>query len=57
MLGISFAVQYFVSFLVLQSSHWVRQSWLLFFCCVLNVMSLLSFVDSSSRYYELVCSM
>ena len=34
-----------------------RESWLLYFCCVLNVMSLLSFFDSSSRCHGLACSM
>ena len=33
-----FALQYFVSFLVLQSSRWGRESCLLYFCCVLNVL-------------------
>ena len=37
-----------MSFLVLQSSRWGRESWLLYFCCVLNGMSLLSFFGSSS---------
>ena len=40
MLGLCFALQYFVSFLVLQSLCG-RESWLFYFCCVLNVMSLL----------------
>ena len=40
MLGICFYLQYFVPFLVLQSSRWERAGWLLYFCCVLNVMSL-----------------
>ena len=35
-----FTVQYFVSFVVLQQFHWGRESWLLYFCCVLNVISL-----------------
>ena len=31
-------LQYFVSFLVLKSSRWRRESCLLYFCCALNVM-------------------
>ena len=42
-----FVLQYFVSFLVLQSSCRGRENWLLYFCCVLNVMSLLSFFGAS----------
>ena len=44
-----FVLQYIVSFLVLQSSGRERESWLLYFCCVL-----LSFFDPSSRFRELV---
>ena len=44
-----FFLQYIVSFLVLQSSGRERESWLLYFCCVL-----LSFFDPSSRFRELV---
>ena len=33
-----------------------KESWLLYFCCVLNVILLLSFFDSSSRYRGFVCS-
>ena len=47
--GSCFVLQYFVSFLVLQSSYLGREIWLLDFCCALNVMSLLSFFDSSPR--------
>ena len=43
-------------FLVLQSSRWGKESWLLDFCCVLNVMSLLSFFESSLWCHGLVCS-
>ena len=32
-LGLSFVLQYLVSFLVLQSSGRGRESWLLYFCC------------------------
>ena len=46
---------YFVYFLVLQSSRWGRESWLLYFCCVLKVMTLLSFFDPYSRCQVLVC--
>ena len=38
MLGLCFVLEYFVSFLVLQLSRWERESWLLYFCCVLNVV-------------------
>ena len=55
-LGPCFVLQYFVSFLVLQSSCWGLENWLLYFCCVLNVMSQLSFFDSSSRRHDLVWS-
>ena len=51
MLGPCFVVQYFVSLLVLQSSVFVALD-----CCVLNVMSLLLFFDSSSRCHGLICS-
>ena len=43
--------------LCILSSRWGGESWLLYFYCVLNVMPLLSFVDSSSRCHGLVCSM
>ena len=46
-----------VSFLVLQSPRWGRKSWLLNFCSVLNVMSLLTSFDSSTRSHSLVFSM
>ena len=46
-----------LSFLVLQSSRWEKESWLHDVCCILNVMSLLSFFDSSLRWHGLVCSM
>ena len=35
--GSRLVMQYFVSFLVLQSSHWGRESWLLYFNCLLAV--------------------
>ena len=41
-------------FLILKSSRWGRDSYLLYFCCVLNAMSLLSFFYSSSRCHGLV---
>ena len=56
MLGPCFVLQYFVSFLVLQSSRWGRESYLLYFCCVLIVMSLLSLFDSSSQRQWMVGS-
>ena len=37
-----FVVQYLVSFLVLQSSVWYKEGWLLFLYCPLDVMWLLS---------------
>ena len=45
MLGLCFVLQYFVPFLVLQSTGWERESWLLYICCSLTVMSLLSFLN------------
>ena len=56
-LGLCYVVQCFASSLVLHSSRWGRESWLLYLCCVLNVMSLLSFFVSSLRCHVLVCSM
>ena len=55
-LGPCFVVRYFVSFLVLQSSRWERESWLLYFYCFLDAMWLLLFFASSSWYCGLVCS-
>ena len=40
-LGHCLVLQYYVSLLVFQSSIWGRKSWLRYFCCVLNVISLL----------------
>ena len=51
MLGLCFVLQCFVSFLVLRSSSWGKESWLLYFYFVLNAMPLLSFFYSSSRCY------
>ena len=45
MFGLCFVFQYFVFFQVLQLSHWGRESWLLYFYYIVNVMSLLSFFD------------
>ena len=56
-LGLCFGLQYFVSFLDLQSSRWGKECWLLYICSVLNAMSLLSFFVSSSRCLGLVCNM
>ena len=55
-LGPCFIVQYFVSFiwLVLQSFSGGRERWLLYFYCILNVMSLLLFFTSFSMCRELV---
>ena len=41
MFGPCFVVQYLVSFLVLQSSRWRRDSWFIDFYCPLDVMLLL----------------
>ena len=42
-LGLCLVMQYFVSFLVLQSSHWGRESWQHYFYCLLDSMWLLWF--------------
>ena len=47
---------FFVSFLDLQSSRWGRESWLLSLCSIFNVMFLVSFFASSSRFLGLVYS-
>ena len=39
-LGICFVLKYAVSFVALQSPRRGRESWLLYFCCVLIAMSL-----------------
>ena len=51
-----FVADYLVSlsFLVCRSSRWGKESLLLDFCCVLNVISLLSFFDSSLWCHGLV---
>ena len=46
MFGPCFVVLYLVSFQVLQQSRWRRESWLLYFSCLLNAMWLLSFFAS-----------
>ena len=51
--GLCFVLQYF---LVMQSSRWGIWSWLLYFCFVLIVMSVILFFESSSRCNVLVCS-
>ena len=50
-----FAVRYFMSILVLQSSWWWRESWLLYFDCLPGVSWLLC--RSSSRCKGYVCSL
>ena len=50
-----FAVRYFMSILVLQSSWWGRESWLLYFDCLTGVSWLLC--RSSSRCNKFVCSL
>ena len=44
---LGFVLQYVVTVLVLQASRLGRESWFLYFYCVLIAMSLLSFFDSS----------
>ena len=53
MLGPCFVMQYFASFLVIQSSHRGRESWLLWLYCLLDVTSLLSVFAASSRRGQL----
>ena len=50
-----FVVRYFMSILVLQSSWWGRESWLLCLICLPGVSWWLS--GSSSRYHGVVCSL
>ena len=50
-----FVVRYFMSILVLQSSWWGRESWLLCLICLPGVLWWLS--GSSSRCYRVVCSL
>ena len=50
-----FVVRYFVSILVLQSSWWGKESWLLCFVCLPCVWWLLC--GSSSRCHAFVCSL
>ena len=49
-----FVMRYFVSILVLQSSRWGRESWLLCYVCLPGVSWLLC--GSSSRCHRFVCS-
>ena len=51
-----FVMHYVVSILVLQSSWRGRESWLLFYYCLTDVLSLYMFCDSSSRCCGLICS-
>ena len=48
-------VRYFVSVLVLQSSRWGRERWLLYFVCLPGVSGLLC--GPSSRCHGFVCSL
>ena len=50
-----FVVRFFMSILVLQSSWWGRESWLLCLICLPGVLWWLS--GSSSRCHEVVCSL
>ena len=50
-----FVVRYFMSLLVLQSSWWGRESWLLYFVCLPGVSWLLC--GSSSQWHGFVCSL
>ena len=45
MFGLCFVVYYLVSFLVLQSSRWGRESWLLYLNCLLMSFDYKSFVS------------
>ena len=63
LLSVGFSIRYmfcFAEFSILSSFAIIslgnRESWLLYFCCVMNVLSLLSFFDSSSWCYGLVCN-
>ena len=51
-----FGMRYSVSVLVLKSSWWGRESWMLCFNCLPNVLWLLMFCESSSWCCGLVCS-
>ena len=51
-----FVMHYFVSILVLQSSWRGRESWLLCYYCLTDVLLLLMLCGSSSRCRGLVCS-
>ena len=53
--GSCFAMQYFVSFIVLQSSHRGDEIWLLDFYCLLDAMLLLLLFAFSSRCNGSVC--
>ena len=50
-----FVVRYFMSILVLQSSWWERESWLLCLVCLPGVSWLLR--DSSSWFHGFICSL
>ena len=52
MSGPFFGVQYLLSFLVLQSSRWGREKWLLYFNCLLDAIWLSVFCVSSSQYHR-----
>ena len=56
-LGHWFVVQHLISFLDLLSSHWKREDWLFFFCCVMNVKSLLSSLNllHGTMCWSIVC--
>ena len=49
------SLRYFISILVLQSSWWGRESWLLYFICLPGVSRWLS--GSSSRCHRVVCGL
>ena len=51
-----FAMHYFVSILVLQSSWRGRESWLLCYYCLTDVLLLWMFCGSPSRWRGLVCT-
>ena len=54
-IALCFVVRNFMSILVLQSSWWGRESWLLYFVCFPGVSWLLC--GSSSRWHGFVCSL
>ena len=54
--GVCVGTLYCYMYVVLYGKHPSAESWLLYFYCLLNVMSLLSFFASSSWCRWMVCS-